>query len=136
MMMRRATAAAYLDMTENEFIQGVSLGQIPDGRRFVNRDRWNRQEIDDALTKAEDPLQNWRAESPLYRDHDKHMKEAAEARRAQSPQSLAKRWACSDHLVRTLIHSGKLKGFRYGKLLRVTPEEVARFEAAGGTATI
>lgn len=48
-----------------------------------------------------------------------------------SPKSLAARWSCSAAKVRAMCHSGELASFAYGKLLRISAEEVARFEREG-----
>jgi excisionase family DNA binding protein len=51
--------------------------------------------------------------------------------RAFSPSSLAKHWGCSAEHVRAMIRQGKVQAFRLGKLYRITPEEVARWDEAG-----
>lgn len=46
---------------------------------------------------------------------------------------LAERWSCSRDAVYSMIRTGKLKAFPLGgKLLRVTAEEVKRWESGGG----
>lgn len=45
-----------------------------------------------------------------------------------SVRSLAARWGCSDGAVRNLIRNGTLSHFRIGDLIRISAEEVARFE--------
>ena len=47
-----------------------------------------------------------------------------------TPDTLAKRWSCSVHTVRNLIHDGKVQAFRVGHALRISAKEVERFEAA------
>ena len=47
-----------------------------------------------------------------------------------TPDTLAKRWSCSVHTVRNLIHDGKVRAFRVGHALRISAKEVERFEAA------
>lgn len=42
--------------------------------------------------------------------------------------NLAKRWACSEGLVRKMIDRGELASFRLGVLIRVPANEVARLE--------
>lgn len=49
-------------------------------------------------------------------------------RRPFSPSSLAERWQCSEQHVRNLISSGRLSGFRFGKMYRVSADEVDRYE--------
>lgn len=47
-----------------------------------------------------------------------------------SPATLAARWGCSRQHVHDLIKGGELRAFRIGsKLLRISAEEVARWEA-------
>ncbi|MDT9598547.1 helix-turn-helix transcriptional regulator [Sphingosinicella rhizophila] len=67
-VMRRATAAAYLDMSIAEFERGVALGTLPMPVKIVSRERWSRTAIDAALERLEGgpPLDDWRARSPLY----------------------------------------------------------------------
>ncbi len=52
--------------------------------------------------------------------------------RAASPphsvQSLANRWKCSEGTVRNLIRNEAITHFRLGQLIRISAEEVARFE--------
>lgn len=46
-----------------------------------------------------------------------------------TPKSLADHWECSERHIRKLIASGELPAFRLGgKLLRIKPEDVERFE--------
>lgn len=45
-----------------------------------------------------------------------------------SPETLAKRWACSAEKVRLMCHAGELASFRLGKLIRIPAAEVERFE--------
>lgn len=52
---------------------------------------------------------------------------------AYSPQTLASRWSCSAQKVRSMCRSGELKSFTYGKLIRISAAEVARFESQGMT---
>ena len=48
---------------------------------------------------------------------------------AHTPASLAERWECSEAHVRNLIRRGELQAFKLGgKLLRIRPEEVERYE--------
>lgn len=49
--------------------------------------------------------------------------------RPYTPATLAERWECSETTVRALIKSGRLRAFKLaGKLYRIRPEEVERFE--------
>lgn len=49
-------------------------------------------------------------------------------KKAYSPATLADRWSCSAEKVRGMLRSGELRGFRSGRSLRISAEEVARFE--------
>lgn len=51
-----------------------------------------------------------------------------EQRRPYSPETLGERWSCSSETIRKMYHAGKLRGFRLGKLIRITADEVARIE--------
>ena len=48
-----------------------------------------------------------------------------------TPQELAERWSCNPHTVYNLINAGELKTFRVGRQIRVTAEEVRRYEGGG-----
>lgn len=52
-----------------------------------------------------------------------------------TPQSLAERWACHPRTVRNLIRKGELRPFRIGALVRISMDEVERYEkcAANGS---
>lgn len=45
-----------------------------------------------------------------------------------SPQTLAERWGCGESTVRNLIRRNELATFRIGTLIRISAEEVERFE--------
>lgn len=49
-------------------------------------------------------------------------------RRAFTVASLAQEWECSEGVIRKLIGSGRLGCFRVGTLIRISAEEVKRFE--------
>lgn len=54
--------------------------------------------------------------------------------RAYSVRALADRWGVSDDTVYAQIHAGRLKAFQFGgKIYRVRPEEVERFECLTAT---
>jgi len=44
--------------------------------------------------------------------------------------TLAQRWECSESLVYKLIRQGLLRPIRVGTLIRISPEEVERFECS------
>jgi excisionase family DNA binding protein len=48
--------------------------------------------------------------------------------KAYTVSTLAAEWACSEGVIRKLIADGRLGCFRIGTLIRIPPEEVARFE--------
>jgi excisionase family DNA binding protein len=48
--------------------------------------------------------------------------------RVFTPDQIAERWGVSANTVRALIKSGKLRGFRLGRLFRVPAEAVEEFE--------
>jgi excisionase family DNA binding protein len=50
-------------------------------------------------------------------------------RRPFSPKTLAERWSCTDQHIRNLITTGRLPGFRLGKLIRIRAVDVDRYEA-------
>lgn len=68
-MMRRVTAAAYLDMSEAELERGVISGQIPMPIKIIDRERWSRHHIDEAVRLATSEVTaDWRKSSKLYSD--------------------------------------------------------------------
>lgn len=50
---------------------------------------------------------------------------------AYTPETLAVRWAVSAATVRNLIREGKLRSFSVGRQMRIRPQWVEEFEAAG-----
>ena len=47
---------------------------------------------------------------------------------------LAQRWGCTRQSVYAIIKEGKLRTFRVGgKLIRILPDEVLRWESGGGS---
>ena len=48
--------------------------------------------------------------------------------RVFTPQMLAQRWGVSEKTVRNLVARGELRGFRTGKLYRVSAEAVEEYE--------
>ena len=66
-MMRRATAAAYCDLTAADFEREVAAGRLPLPIHFGGQDHWSRVAIDEALERlAGDRLPDWREGSRLY----------------------------------------------------------------------
>lgn len=48
--------------------------------------------------------------------------------KAYSTETLAERWDCSAEKIRLMFHRGELRGFRLGKLIRFSADEVERYE--------
>lgn len=66
-MMRRATAAAYCDMSAAEFEREVTAGRLPLPVRLGNSEHWSRAAVDEALDRLTgDNAPNWRQKSGLY----------------------------------------------------------------------
>lgn len=66
-LMRRATAAAYCDMTAGEFERAISAEALPGPVSIGGAERWSRIDLDaalDRLTGAATP--DWRATAKLY----------------------------------------------------------------------
>jgi excisionase family DNA binding protein len=45
-----------------------------------------------------------------------------------TPDTLAERWACSGETVRQLVKRGALRGFRVGRMIRITRDAVEEYE--------
>lgn len=52
--------------------------------------------------------------------------------RSYSVKSLAKRWQCSEGLVRSMISRGELSAWRHGGLIRISQEAVREVEQRRG----
>ncbi|PSJ42144.1 helix-turn-helix domain-containing protein [Allosphingosinicella deserti] len=134
--MRRETAASYLDMSVAEFERGVFHGKIPQPIMFVERERWSKVALDEALEgKTGRHMTDWRSEQPLYKSQPQ-FNPASPAREAElnsgyafTPASLAERWQCSAQSIRAMIKRGDLTALSFGKSHRIRPEEVARIES-------
>jgi excisionase family DNA binding protein len=50
--------------------------------------------------------------------------------RPYSPETLAERWGCSSEKILGMYHAGELAGFRLGKLIRISADEVERYECS------
>ncbi|MBB4001625.1 helix-turn-helix domain-containing protein [Aurantimonas endophytica] len=112
-------AAAYCGLTESGFrslcpVPPLSFGQ--EGHRYlrVHLDRWLVSlpaEVAEATKKPE--------------------VSAVMQPNAYTPATLAKRWNCSETLVRNLIRRKELESFKFGgKLIRVSHKSVVAYEAA------
>lgn len=83
--------------------------------------------VDAAFSKPEDgPL-------PNRRERVRRPTPESGGGNAYSPQTLAERWSCSAQKVRAMCRSGELASFTYGKLIRISAAEVARFEGQRST---
>ena len=47
---------------------------------------------------------------------------------AYTVDTLAQRWACSRDVIYDMILQRKIKAFKVGRVLRISAEEVARYE--------
>ena len=47
---------------------------------------------------------------------------------AYTVESLAARWQCSRDVVYDMIRTKRIKAFKVGRMLRISAEEVARYE--------
>ena len=47
---------------------------------------------------------------------------------AYTVDTLAQRWACSRDVIYDMIRQRKIKAFKVGRVLRISAEEVARYE--------
>lgn len=137
--MRLPTAAAYVDLSTNEFLMEVKNGVLPSGFRLGRSEHWDRWQIDKSLDQFSRVAEDWRVGSPLYADA--HPTSAvpktaptpnpAGRLRAYSVATLAGHWEYSTSAIRKLIAKGELRAFRVGKLIRIMPDAVAEYEAAG-----
>jgi predicted DNA-binding transcriptional regulator AlpA len=60
-MMRRTTAAAYLDMSEAAFVREIAAGRLPSGVMIGGREHWRKDAIDRALDHVTGEANNsWR----------------------------------------------------------------------------
>jgi predicted DNA-binding transcriptional regulator AlpA len=66
-MMRRATAAAYCDLSAAEFEREVSAGRLPQPIKLGNSEHWSQISMDEMLSRMTgETMPNWREKSPLY----------------------------------------------------------------------
>lgn len=63
-MMRRRTAAEYVDMTEAAFEREVLAGRLPSPVLLGGRDHWSQLALDRGLARltGEEPLPEWEQE--------------------------------------------------------------------------
>lgn len=66
-MMKRATAAAFCDLSEAEFEREVAAGRLPMPVKLGNTDHWSHQHLDDAIQRLSGAVANdWRSTSRHY----------------------------------------------------------------------
>lgn len=66
-MMRRATAAAYLELSPAEFEREVAAGRLPMPIKLGNSEHWSREAIDDAIGRLTgENAPTWRDKARLY----------------------------------------------------------------------
>jgi predicted DNA-binding transcriptional regulator AlpA len=66
-MLRRATAAAYCDLSVAEFEREVNQGRLPLPVKLGNSEHWSQVAIDEMLNRLTgDTAPDWRQGSPLY----------------------------------------------------------------------
>ena len=51
--------------------------------------------------------------------------------RPYTAEMLAERWECSAETVRQLVRSGRLQGFRVGRMIRIPAHAVEEYECQG-----
>lgn len=120
-MMRVGLAAQYCDISVGAFEQEVATGRLPGPVQLGGENRWSRTRLNEAFSALHAGSTS-NARSP--KDPP-----AVSPTRAYTVATLASFWECDEGLVRKLIHSGQLECFRIGKLLRITPAAIARYEA-------
>ena len=70
-MMRRATVAAYLELSIAGVEREVIAGVLPSPVRFGGKEAWSKKQIDVAIERLvgdATPGSDWRRHSPLYAD--------------------------------------------------------------------
>jgi hypothetical protein len=66
-MMRRATAAAYCDLTESGLEREVAAGRLPSPVKLDGKDHWSRVALDEYLAHISGEVTaDWRKAQPLY----------------------------------------------------------------------
>ena len=66
--MKRASAAAYCDMSIASFDREVAMGRLPSPILLGGLDHWTRTSIDQQLEVLENESLDWRKEVPMYAD--------------------------------------------------------------------
>lgn len=142
--MRKATAAAYCDLSVGTFEHEIVNGKLPSSFMLGGREHWDRRALDTAIDRlsgaAEEPeyLREWREKYDEPTRTTPTVSSGADGRQALTDQgrryaystkTLAERWSCSAELVRKLVKEGKLARVPAGNLIRISADEVHRYEA-------
>ena len=64
--MKRATAAAYCDMSVASFDKEVTMGRMPSPILLGGLHHWTRNAIDQQLEQLENESLDWRKKVPMY----------------------------------------------------------------------
>lgn len=67
-MMKRATAAAYCELSVSEFEREIGAGRLPMPVRLGKHEHWSKARLDEALDRLTADNGNWFDGSPLYGD--------------------------------------------------------------------
>lgn len=63
-MLKRATAAAYCDLTSVEFEREVAAGRLPMPIKLGSSEHWDRRGLDEHLDQIAGRSDDWRKEQP------------------------------------------------------------------------
>lgn len=63
-MMRRSTAARYCDLTPAKFLSEVASGRLPTPIKLGGEDHWDRDTLDEDLTRLAGRTSDWRRDQP------------------------------------------------------------------------
>ena len=64
-LMKKATAAQYVDMSVAAFEREVLAGRLPQPVLIGGKDHWDRRAIESALDALTGGVKDWRSRSPL-----------------------------------------------------------------------
>ena len=65
-LMKKSTAALYVDMSVAAFEREVIAGRMPQPILIGGKDHWDRRAIENALDALSGRVKDWRERSPLY----------------------------------------------------------------------
>lgn len=80
-MMKRSTAAAYLDISEVSFTKEIAMGRLPSGIILGGREHWRRDAIDAAINNLSAPS----VPEHIRRFEERIAKERADQAEAKPP---------------------------------------------------